>query len=31
VLARGWGVAHFVLGRWGPPPPRLPGLGDVGS
>jgi N-acetylglucosaminyl-diphospho-decaprenol L-rhamnosyltransferase len=29
ALARAWGVAHFVRGRWGPPPPRLPGLGDV--
>jgi N-acetylglucosaminyl-diphospho-decaprenol L-rhamnosyltransferase len=29
VLARGWGVADFLLGRWGPPPGRLPGLGDV--
>jgi GT2 family glycosyltransferase len=31
LLARAWGVAHFVLGRWGPPPRRLPGLGDVDS
>ena len=29
ALARAWGVADFVRGRWGPPPRRLPGLGDV--
>jgi GT2 family glycosyltransferase len=29
ALARAWGVAHFVRGKWGPPPRRLPGLGDV--
>jgi GT2 family glycosyltransferase len=29
ALARAWGVAHFLRGRWGPPPRRLPGLGDV--
>ena len=27
--ARAWGVADFLRGRWGPPPPHLPGLGDV--
>jgi len=31
VLARAWGVADFLRGRWGPPPRRLPGLGDVDS
>jgi GT2 family glycosyltransferase len=30
ALARAWGAADFVRGRWGPPPRRLPGLGDVG-
>jgi GT2 family glycosyltransferase len=29
AVARAWGVVHFVRGRWGPPPRRLPGLGDV--
>ena len=29
LLARAWGVADFLRGRWGPPPRRLPGLGDV--
>ena len=29
--ARALGVADFLRGRWGPPPPHLPGLGDVGS
>jgi GT2 family glycosyltransferase len=31
LVARAWGVAHFVGGRWGPPPRGLPGLGDVDS
>jgi len=31
LLARAWGMTHFVVGRWGPPPRRLPGLGDVDS
>jgi GT2 family glycosyltransferase len=29
ALARAWGVTDFLRDRWGPPPPRLPGLGDV--
>ena len=31
LLARAWGMADFARGRWGPPPPGLPGLGDAGS
>jgi GT2 family glycosyltransferase len=29
LVARAWGVGDFLRGRWGPPPRRLPGLGDV--
>jgi GT2 family glycosyltransferase len=31
VVGTGWGTIDFLRRRWGPPPRRLPGTGDVGN
>jgi N-acetylglucosaminyl-diphospho-decaprenol L-rhamnosyltransferase len=31
AVGTGWGTVDFLRRRWGPPPPKLPGTGDVGN
>jgi hypothetical protein len=31
AVGTGRGAIDFLRGRWGPPPPGLPGMGDVSN